>query len=104
MATVNPDLNSIFIVLAFLGALIAVRQIIVAKAGTIKAKLGTSEREIVLLDAYKLERSLQVSLLNIGGSRVAVLHGARGQAAIIKLEDGASVDLNTLKGEHADAP
>ena len=104
MATATPDLSSIFIVLAFLGALIAVRQIIVAKAGTIKAKLGTSKREIVLLNAYKLERSLQVSLLNIGGSRVAVLHGSRGQAAMIKLENGASVELNTLKAEHADAP
>ena len=104
MATVTPDLSSIFIVLAFLGALIAVRQIIVAKAGTIKAKLGTTEREIVLLDAYKLERSLQVSLLKVGGSKVAVLHGVRGQAAMIKLEDGAPVDPNAFKVEQSDAP
>lgn len=104
MATVTPDLSSIFIVLAFLGALIVVRQIIVAKAGTIKAKLGTAEREITLIDAYKLDRSLQVSLLQIGGSRVAVLHGARGQAAMIALNDGASVDLQVLKSELPDAP
>lgn len=86
MSFLSPDLKSILIVLAFLGALLVLRQIIVAKASSIKQTLGTQDQRIHLLDVYRVEKTLKLSLLDIEGNRVAVLHGAGRQAALLKLD------------------
>jgi len=83
----TPDLTSVWIVLAFLGALIALRQLVVSKASAIKSKLGVGDRKISLLDTYKLERSTNLLLFDIGGKHVVVLHGARGQSGLLELSD-----------------
>lgn len=85
MSFFSPDLKSILIVLAFLGTLLVVRQIIVAKANSIKQTLGTHDKRIHLLEVYRVEKSLKLSLLDVDGDRVAVLHGAGRQAALLKL-------------------
>lgn len=86
MSFLSPDQKSILIVLVFLGALLVARQIIVAKANSIKQTLGTHDQRIHLLETYRVEKSLQLSLLDIEGNRVAVLHGAGRQAALLKLD------------------
>lgn len=86
MSFLSPDLKSILIVLAFLGALLVLRQIIVAKANSIKQTLGTQDQRIHLLDVYRVEKTLKLSLLDIEGNRVAVLHGAGRQASLLKLD------------------
>jgi hypothetical protein len=92
MSFLSPDLKSILIVLAFLGTLLVVRQIIVTKATTIKQTLGTHDQRIQLLEVYRVEKSLKLCLLDIEGNRVAVLHGAGRQAALLKL-DAAPTDM-----------
>jgi hypothetical protein len=86
MSFLSPDLKSILIVLAFLGALLVLRQIIVVKANSIKQTLGTQDQRIHLLEVYRVERTLKLSLIDIEGNRVAVLHGAGRQAALLKLD------------------
>jgi len=86
MSFLSPDLKSILIVLAFLGTLLVVRQIIVTKANSIKQTLGTHDQRIHLLEVYRVEKTLKLSLLDIEGNRVAVLHGAGRHAALLKLD------------------
>lgn len=89
MSLLSPDLESIVIVLVFLGTLLVIRQIVVAKANSIKQTLGTHGQRIHLLEVYRVEKSLKLSLFDIEGHRVAVLYGGAGrQAALLKLDAG----------------
>lgn len=86
MSFLSPDLKSLLIVLAFLGVLLVLRQIIVVKANIIKQTLGMQDQRIHLLEVYRVERTLKLSLIDIEGNRVAVLHGTGRQAALLKLD------------------
>jgi hypothetical protein len=86
MSFLSSDLESILIVLVFLGTLLVVRQIIVTKANSIKKTLGTHDQRIQLLEVYRVEKTLKLSLLDIEGNRVAVLHGAGRHTALLRLE------------------
>lgn len=87
MSLLSPDLKSIVIVLVFLGTLLFIRQVVVSKANSIKQTLGTHGQRIHLLDVYRVEKSLKLSLLDIDGNRVAVLSGGAGrQVALLKLD------------------
>ena len=89
MSLLSPDLKSIVIVLAFLGTLLVIRQVVVTKANSIKQTLGTHTQRIHLLDVYRVEKSLKLSLFDIDGNRVVVLSGGAGrQAAMLKLDVG----------------
>lgn len=86
MSFILPDLQRILIVLVFLGTLLILRQIVIAKATSLKQTLGTDIQRIQLLEVYRVEKSLKLSLLDIEGNRVAVLHGAGRQTALLKLD------------------
>jgi hypothetical protein len=86
MSPFMPDMTSFLIVLIFLGVLVAARQVIVSKSTKIREKLGTGQRHIQLLDAYKLEKQTHLSLFEIQGQRFIVLHGAAQGGVILKLD------------------
>jgi len=44
---------------------------------------------MVLIDSYKLEKSSQLSLFEIAGQNVVVLHGKGGQAGLLLLNQHA---------------
>lgn len=96
MLAAMPNTNSLLIVLIFLGVLFVVRQIIVSKSGVIRQKLGTEPRLFKLLDAYKLGRNTQISLFEVEGERILILHGSQSGAAMIKLNTAPK--LSDIRG------
>ena len=104
MTSVSPDLGSILIVLGFLGALLLLRQVVLARAGAIKARLGVAQKPIEVLCTQRLDKQSQLSLVEIEGARIVVVHGARGQAAMLHMGRAApdSSIVDTHKG-HGDA-
>jgi hypothetical protein len=98
----TPNLTKMLIVIVFLGTLLLVRHLILTKSGSIKKTLGVRESQLTLIETYTLEKSTQLSLLNVAGQRVVVLHGKGGQAGLLQLSLGAAdkIDLNTEAQNH----
>jgi hypothetical protein len=92
----DPNFSKILIVFAFLGALILVRQLILTKSGVIKKTLGVRESQMALIETYNLEKSVQLSLFDVSGQRVVVLHGKSGQAGLLQLSLPANGEQATI--------
>lgn len=97
MTNVTPDWSSTLIVLIFLAVLIGVRQIIVAKSSQIKSRLGTGRQSIEMVNAYRIDKMSHLSLFNIDGEKIVVLHGPRGQSSMLHL--GAVVRESRKAGD-----
>ncbi|ARU02723.1 hypothetical protein [Yoonia vestfoldensis] len=82
----NPifDTSSIVIVVVFLAVLLIARQIIVSKAGVLRQRILPAESSIKLCETQRIDRTTQVSLFELDGQSVAIVHGP-GKAATMLL-------------------
>lgn len=84
MGTTVLDISSIAIVAIFLLLLLAVRQVIVSNAGALRKRLVPSSAFIHLRETQRIDRTTRLSLLELNGQPVAVLHGP-GKVAFLLL-------------------
>ena len=85
MTSIGLDITNIIIVLSFLGLLIAVRQVIVSKASIIRKKIEPSASRIKLLETQQIDRTTQLSLYELDGQSVAIVHGPNKALAMLKI-------------------
>jgi hypothetical protein len=85
------DISSILIVVVFLAVLLVARQIIVSKAGVLRQRILPADSSIKLRETQRIDRTTQLSLFQLDGQSVAVIHGPGKPATMLLLQpNGAS--------------
>ncbi|AGI68502.1 putative hypothetical protein associated with flagellum synthesis [Octadecabacter antarcticus 307] len=85
MTSASPDISTIIIVVTFLALLIAARQVIVSKAGIIRKQIEPSASRIKLRETQQIDRTTQLSLYELDGQRVVIVHGPNKMLAMLAL-------------------
>jgi hypothetical protein len=85
MTSMGLDITNIIIVLSFLGLLIAVRQVIVSKASIIRKQIEPLDSRIKLCETQQIDRTTQLSLYELDGQSVAIVHGPNKGIAMLKI-------------------
>jgi hypothetical protein len=80
------DTSSILIVVVFLAVLLVARQIIVSKAGVLRQRILPADSSIKLRETQRIDRTTQLSLFQLDGQSVAVIHGPGKAATILLLQ------------------
>ena len=80
------DTSSIVIVVVFLVVLLIARQIIVSKAGVLRQRILPGESSIKLRETQRIDRTTQLSLFQLDGQSVAIIHGQGKVASMLLLQ------------------
>lgn len=86
------DTSSILIVVAFLAVLLVARQIIVSKAGVLRQRILPANTAIRLRETQRIDRTTQLSLFQLDGQSVAVIHGPGKAATMLLLQPNGPSD------------
>ena len=86
------DTFSIVIVGVFLAVLLIARNIIASKAGVLRQRISPSELRIKLCETQRIDRTTQLSLFELDGQSVAVVHGPGKAATMLLLQPGEPSD------------
>jgi len=84
------DTSSILIVVVFLAVLLVARQIIVSKAGALRQRILPADSSIKLRETQRIDRTTQLSLFQLDGQSVAVIHGPGKAATMLLLQPSGS--------------
>jgi hypothetical protein len=80
------DTSSILIVVVFLAVLLVARQIIVSKADVLRQRILPGDSAIKLRETQRIDRTTQLSLFQLDGQSVAVIHGPGKAATMLLLQ------------------
>ena len=80
------DTSSIVIVIGFLAVLLIARQIIVSKAGDLRQRILPADSSIKLRETQRIDRTTQLSLFQLDGQSVAIVHGPGKAATMVLLQ------------------